>query len=90
MLARGVIDTGPLIPSLFITSLIQTAGHKMAALKVVFLRLSNIDFFYYFFFLPEQDQQICEKFLPILRFCFCFSSYVLHFSPGDCFPLESF
>lgn len=32
------------VPALFMTSLTQSAGHDMAALTVVFSRLSNVDF----------------------------------------------
>ena len=34
----------PHIPALLMTSCIQTAGHKMAALTDRFLRLSDVDF----------------------------------------------
>ena len=37
-------DTLTIHAGLFMTSLIQTAGHKMAALTVVFQRLSNVDY----------------------------------------------
>ena len=30
--------------NMFVTSLVRTAGHKMAALTVVFSRLSNVGF----------------------------------------------
>ena len=43
----GLVTYAMLLPhmsALFITSLIQTAGHKKAALTVVFSRLSNMDF----------------------------------------------
>ena len=33
------------MPALIMKSLIQTAGHNMAAIAVVFLRTSNIDFY---------------------------------------------
>ena len=36
--------TLPHIPAVFMTSLIQTAGQKMAALKVMFCKSSNVDF----------------------------------------------
>ena len=44
-LAPGIFDTLPRILALFMTSLMQTAGHKMAALMVMCLQLSNVDFF---------------------------------------------
>ena len=34
----------PHMKALFMMSLTQTAGHKMAALVVMFLRLGNMDF----------------------------------------------
>ena len=33
------------LPALFVTELMQTAGHRMAALMVMFLWLSNVDFY---------------------------------------------
>ena len=45
-LTCDVFDTFVTGPGLVydMTSLIQTTGHKMAALTVVFLRLSNVEF----------------------------------------------
>ena len=43
-LTRDVFDTLPHNPSLLMTSLTQTAGHKMAALTAVFLPLSDVGF----------------------------------------------
>ena len=43
MLARGVSDTQSRMPVLLMTSLMQTDGKKMAALRVVFTPLSNKD-----------------------------------------------
>ena len=42
---KNVTDLIPLahIPALFMTSPTQTAGHKMAALTIVFSQLENVD-----------------------------------------------
>ena len=44
MLARGASDTQSRMPVLLMTSLMQTDGKKMAALRVVFTPLSNAAF----------------------------------------------
>ena len=42
------------MPALFVVSVSQTAGHKMAVLRVMFLQLSDID-------LNKQDEKSSEK-----------------------------
>lgn len=44
MLARGVSDTQSRMPVLLMTTLMQTGGKKMAALRVVFTPLSIVAF----------------------------------------------
>ena len=60
-LAPGIFDTLPHILALFMTSLMQTAGHKMAAFMVMCLQLSDVDFFY------RQEQKWSGKDLCIGR-----------------------
>ena len=71
-LARDFFIILPHVPALLMTSLIQTAAHKMAALTVVRSPLSNVDFLH-------RTINAVKKLLFISLLYFFFSFFILFF-----------
>ena len=69
----------PNIPALFMTSLVQTARHKMATLEVVLVRLSNVFF---------NKKKSSEKLLCLFCLFVCFTPSLL-LGPVALLSLES-